>query len=442
MGTSWRSGFALIVGCALASQAQDLKGLPEGGDEPPEGSESTWEITLAQAPLVDSANALAEALNAVRPIRGPDKRPQGFSSIEVDPNARQVLLYWRADADVPVEISNAVTEQRNNGVDVEVKQEAPFSAAQLEAATAALLVAVKESSVKEVFATAGPQAHGAGLVLSVTEVTSAVLELVQTTNASLNAISALGQGNYVELQTVPARLVPLSRWADWPPYWGGSRLDFYTWAPFPPPAGSMVFGDSCSSGFAVGSWFGQYLVTAGHCVDGPLHAVNNQVVIGYAEGLDQEWDTVRIVVSSSEGRIFDGNVGTGEFSKPVVGRSGNFVGTMLCTSGAYSGARCNIRIIRTQQVGLYANGWVVRDMVEAVELGGLNAAGQGDSGGPVFSLSSNPSRIKAHGTIASGVPGTETTCTNIITNRTCYSAIFFTEIDNILDHHGVWLDTQ
>lgn len=406
------------------------EGASRGRSRAPEGSESTWEITLAQAPLLDTANALAETLFAVRPIHPPDKRPAGFSSIEIDADAHQVLLFWRADAEVPPEVSSAVTEQRNSGIDVELKKEAPFSAAELEAATETLLASVKEGSVKEVFATAGPQAHGAGLVLTVTEVTGAVLELVESTNASLSAISALGTGDYVEVQTVSDRLVPLGRWADWPPYWGGSELDFSV--------------GTCSSGFAVGSWLGQYLLTAGHCAPPSFlipFAFNNRVPIGYAEGLDEEWDTARVVVSSSEGRIFDGSVGTGEFSKPVVGRSGNFVGTMLCTSGALSGARCNIRITNTQQVGLYENGWFVKDMVAAVELAGANAAGGGDSGGPVFSLSSDPSKVRAHGTIASGQRSGATACTGVL-NRFCTSSIFFTEIDNVLDHHGVWLDTQ
>lgn len=77
----------------------------------------------------------------------------------------------------------------------------------------------------------------------------------------------------------------------------------------------------------------------------------------------------------NQGRIYDGGVEFGEFTKPVKGTVGSYLNHYLCTSGAYSGARCGIKVVST---AVFINDWMRRrigPLVKTEQVDGLNAAG-------------------------------------------------------------------
>ncbi|BCJ75844.1 hypothetical protein CS0771_53880 [Catellatospora sp. IY07-71] len=123
--------------------------------------------------------------------------------------------------------------------------------------------------------------------------------------------------------------------------------------------------------------------------------------------------------------MFDGGVGTGEFTKGVVGAQRNFWGDFICTCGSWSGARCNIKITGTSHRLRYRfpDGTLhwVNYLVTAQQMAGQNAAGEGDSGGPVFFLDANPSNVRARGLIASANLAYPAKCTGVDDGRRCAS---------------------
>ncbi|KAB2345182.1 chymotrypsin family serine protease [Actinomadura rudentiformis] len=172
-----------------------------------------------------------------------------------------------------------------------------------------------------------------------------------------------------------------SRLEDTAPYWGGARI----WN----PAKKL----NCTSGFGVKNSNGTgFLLTAAHCFTPPerVSRYTSVTTIGYASHENWAHD-ILLVTTHAGGRIYDGGVGSGEFSKSVYGWDWVYSGEYLCASGSVSGVICNY----TQGNGFtysYCDydsdgDWTCRnDLLLAIQMDGLRASQGGDSGGPVFSL--------------------------------------------------------
>jgi hypothetical protein len=167
--------------------------------------------------------------------------------------------------------------------------------------------------------------------------------------------------------------------------------------------------------------------------------------MGTVSGDNNSYDRLYIN-TSSEGRIYDGGVGTGEFSKPVVGASHSFVGDYLCTSGAHSGARCGIQVKTINQTVYFPDfNYYIYQLVRAEQLNHTNAGGNGDSGGPVFSLSADPNKVIAKGTLTGGdLTNTQVSCTGIPTSSTrhCAWRIWYVDVVNSLSAYGASIITD
>ncbi|KFE61990.1 S1 family peptidase [Hyalangium minutum] len=383
----------------------------EPQSSPPRGFSSWAELAAAQEPLTRAADALSELIEA----RG----LSGFSGITLDVPQRLVTLYWKAGQKLPLEVAHLV-EQLTSREGIQIAQaEAAYSKAELRAEAERIFDEALAPGVApgvQVYKVA-PLPGWSGLSVSI----SGPVE-----EASRMAIF----NQKVHLKLEQGRpLAHFSRLDDWAPYFGGARIK-----------NSTV---SCSSGFAVGNLFGQGMLTAGHCAHGNgvtfYTGVGN--VMGSTTAYNKPYDTVRIAVAAS-GDIYDGGVGVGEFTKGVAGASRNYVGNWVCTSGSFSGARCNIMVTN---VGIYWNDittYRYGPMVEAEEQSHEFAAGPGDSGGPVFSLSSTAGMVVAKGTISAGDPGgAPASCTD--SARTdCSYRIVYPDIKDLLSVHDVWIVTQ
>jgi hypothetical protein len=134
--------------------------------------------------------------------------------------------------------------------------------------------------------------------------------------------------------------------------------------------------------------------------------------------------------------------GVGETASGVEGKTTNNVGDPVCTSGAYSGERCDLDIVNTDAMWAvpYSNGTVV--LVHGLQIESpnqTNAGGVGDSGAPVCSYV-DAGLIRARGIISTGDLDTQTLCTGVLTKgnnpnsqpRICTWRIFAPDINTIL----------
>jgi hypothetical protein len=313
----------------------------------------------AQEPLTKAASVLRwEFENA-------PARNAGYANIVLEKNA--VALHWKGE--VSAGMKAAVTRAGRHAA-VRVVP-ARYSQAELRAATAPIFEYMKKhpgGPVRSVGVTDGGDALEVGVVDSDPRVAGADLPEVN----------------------IPVKVVPkqapksTSRLADTPPYWGGARIQ---------TPDSVNPNAYCSTGFGVKNGAGiEYVLTAAHCYTPPDRATvwATGTTMGYASH-EVYWHDILLITTHAGGRIYDGGVGTGEFSKSVYGWDWAYAGEYLCQSGATSGVVCNF----TQGNGFtysYCDydsdgDWTCQDdLLLAVQMDGLQATRGGDSGGPVFGL--------------------------------------------------------
>jgi hypothetical protein len=183
---------------------------------------------------------------------------------------------------------------------------------------------------------------------------------------------------------------------DYPEYWGGGRIQNNDNDAF------------CTAGFAVTAGGANYMLTAGHCgrVGGGWNNGNDANFFGTGAYENPGHDLL-LVSADVGGRIWDGGVGSGEFTKGVTGWDWVFAGEWLCTSGSVTGAQCDDVVSNSFQYAfcdhdVYNNYECYNDLIVAYQNEGLTASRHGDSGGPVFGLSGTD-QVVAMGTITGSV---------------------------------------
>lgn len=163
--------------------------------------------------------------------------------------------------------------------------------------------------------------------------------------------------------------------------------------------------NACSNAFAVtgNNAASNYLLTAAHCGEG-LWTAGDGTIIGNTIPTRDVSRDAELIATPAAGHVYTGGSIQGEApqsSRSVVGASSNRAGDLVCTSGSYSGEICNTLVVRTGETVSFDGFAVVRDLVRAQSQVNQAVAGNGDSGGPVFSLSG--ANAVARGTIT-GIP--------------------------------------
>ncbi|MGW7201748.1 S1 family peptidase [Streptomyces chryseus] len=183
-------------------------------------------------------------------------------------------------------------------------------------------------------------------------------------------------------------------------------------------------------------------VTAAHCFLGPAggavytgNANTGRVYVGRVEEINRTLDSVIIAIdpaSSYAWRMWDGGVRDGtEYTKPVAGTAAPRSGAYVCTSGAWSGVHCDIKITKTGTTLDWGTHVSTRVAI-ADQIHGQIAAGSGDSGGPVFMLTSNFSQVLATGVVIGGDTHRSTSCTYLSTR--CSSRLYFTDFRAVKEY--------
>ncbi|MBF9127703.1 hypothetical protein I0C86_01635 [Plantactinospora sp. S1510] len=365
-GTPTRAAAGPATGTPTRAAAEDK---PEWtSDDPKAGSNSAAEIMAAQAPLVAFASRITEL----------DEKFAALGGLRLRVEKRTVDLWWKGE--VPAEVREEIVRADAEGVRVELG-EAEFSQRELVERTASLPESWREyPGLVEV----GPAVDGSGLLLGVTR------------DADPSGWDFGVPAEVVRTEEFTA----YSRRNDVAPWWGGAEISA-------PVSGA---GGRCSTGFAVARHFlwwetSRGMLTAEHCAPGGgvpfVDPTGEQIGVAEPAPARRLSDSLYIPTRSGA-RIYDGGVGVGEFSKPVAGATANFPGQFVCTSGAGTGVHCDIRTDRINLLVFVSGGSFVSSAVLAHEVNGRAAAGTGDSGGPVFTLTQNFSKTLAAGLIVGG----------------------------------------
>ncbi|MDJ0386391.1 S1 family peptidase [Streptomyces sp. G-G2] len=390
-------GFLAIAGILVTSSSAFASDSAPINPENSVNGISDYEIMDRQAPLVEAQKKIMSAVGS--------EQVSSYAGSWMDAPNNSLSVYWKGEFKGPV--AAAVAEIGRGGVQILVKP-AKFTQKQLFEAA---------QRVNE-----DPQSKAAGVVRVMPLYDGSGLEVgiekseARTLNSPLQSGSDRAK-DVAGVDVKPAsikRVVPYYRENDSGAMFGGGVIRSST--------------ALCSSGFSLvwPSIGKRYLVTAKHCgAVGSSWANGQNIAIGKAEGATNDaQDGLFINVSSSGNAIWDGAGANqdGQFSKRVTKVSPNTPGEMVCTSGAITGAMCGIRV-SGRVVGAY-NVWVGQ------QVNGYVAAGQGDSGGPVFSTG-NGSEAVALGIIHGG-SGNQVCRSPYSGEYLCSSDIEFTDINDVV----------
>ncbi len=142
----------------------------------------------------------------------------------------------------------------------------------------------------------------------------------------------------------------MTREDDTPSFWGGARIAT--------PMGS------CSVAFSAGNIFGKYLLSAGHCFDangvvvatglGTITLGPSAHVDSPATATDVSLDIGVVDLSNGDvdGWVWNRGLANAAAAAPLDGSGASFRGMMICTSGAFSGERCDGQVDFVDQLTL------------------------------------------------------------------------------------------
>lgn len=433
------AGLSLAACAAIGATVPSARATPAAAGTQSPARFSAADIAIRQLPLLQVANKIIQ-------LTGQGDRPgySGYGDVTISIPGRLVTVYWHG----PVPPTMRLSLARLRAIAPIQVRAARYGWQQLETQTHQ--IAARESTLRAdgyTLSSIGPDASATGLDAGVDYARSRALATSHTGTASTPAAEAASaQAAIRRLVPGPAPVTvtsaPLSyatyRNSDSSPWWGGSRIV---------RAGDVV----CSTGFAVyrGSTHG--MLTAGHC--GGVHTswqtgdyYGSGRVMGTETARQPCCDTAVIQVGATEGYIYDrawnSNVGEIVEADPWAA----VVGTSVCSEGATSGVRCNIRITATGQVVNFGSGGSIvtseNETAGTEQSSGQEAAAAGDSGGPMIINSSSPGTVYATGTITSGAGGVS--CTNIdptaaAYGASCFRQVWFEEIIPILNLWNVHL---
>ncbi|MGL4178146.1 MAG: S1 family peptidase [Dermatophilaceae bacterium] len=373
---------------------------------------ASWDDLLAVQEKLSRAAARLEALDGT-----------GYSGIVVSPERNLVALYWNGAMTAR---ERTVLGSMRSSVAVDLVA-APYS-------RRTLLAEVRRVAAQPGVATVAPRPDGTGLRVA-----------MSTAAGRRSAASVL-------TSTVPLILEPestqpraLSRENDRDPFYGGARVSFGG-------------GPECSTGFPVVERLLTYpiahgMLSAGHC--GSVGETVGQPGTGNSLGSvvhdDDIHDSLVIDVQPSRDPrvapyIYEGGVlDQPQYYSPVVGDGPNFVGEYVCTSGAFSGTMCGGRVDAVDvsiDNGPFGGGRSHPDVVAVSQIDGYPLAGDGDSGGPVYSYQhgGSPDAIIARGIVVAGDARSTVPCRGVPTSagRSCSSVVYYTDIRDVVS----WWDAK
>jgi len=210
-------------------------------------------------------------------------------------------------------------------------------------------------------------------------------------------------------------------------------------------AGGQMVGPggvgACSSGFAINYAGARHTTTARHCDATPFHAADNASFVYGTVVAKSAAGQAAVLSSSGAAFTFDGTWSSGTY-RAVAGAVSVSIGNYVCNSGANTGLHCGLRVDHVM-----ANGdgqGIVTDAIGVVQPGSGIAGGEGDSGGPVFTVGQTDNLAYAVGMIQSAGSWVQTPCPSgsVRIPGKCAQGAAVTKIQNILSSLGATLVTS
>lgn len=312
----------------------------------------------AQRPLVEAASRIQNIVDA--------GATDGYAGVVLDED--HVTVWWKGG--VPAAVRDTIAEvQRTTPVKV---APAVHSRAELESAAEGIAAYMRVHPDGPYYGTMIAY-DGSGLTIQADS--TSVGPKATTLPAEITQATA----EVPVTVTVAPRPALAGRLDDTPYFWAGGRMN------------NNDNNSYCTAGWPVLGGDGyRYMLTAGHC-GRPGGSWNNgndtqYFGMGVYEHLSHDLLLVRALTA---GRMFDGGVGSGEFTKRVAGSDHAFPGEWVCSSGSVGGARCWYQVTAVFQHTMcfndvYGNRECYDDLVLARWDGAGPPLYSGDSGGPVF----------------------------------------------------------
>ncbi|GAA2516379.1 hypothetical protein [Pilimelia columellifera] len=379
-----------------------------------------------QAKVVGVADVITEAY---RRLPG----DSGYAGLITDPANSHITLYWHGL--VPDSVTQAT--KNDSDVTVAVVPSAKYSYQRLLKARDEVITNRLTIDGTEVVS-AGPLGDGSGLRVGVkgdeVMVAGAAIQAQISTAAGGVSVTVVSENPEISVagpDTVDSlRRSILDRKSD--PAYGGAR-----WKP--------NNRGGCSEGFTLGEKVNSAMATAAHCIDlnEDAYSWNGQQYGKVSDRYTNRDIAVIRPTMLSGPAFFQPSMFWGDHNRqslrPVSGLSGNHLGMLTCSSGAYSGTICDIKIVATGTTHCYPDKFCAYGLVDVQTINGGPVWGPGDSGGPIST--SNDETLYANGIISgSDKKGFPTYCLGE-QSRNCASYGWYAPLDNWLTESGFVLNT-
>jgi hypothetical protein len=254
---------------------------------------------------------------------------------------------------------------------------------------------------------------------------------------------AAQRGAAVKAQATTVSGVPVHVVANTPAVLTNGRDNDF--APF--DAGGLMGynGTICSSGFSIRLGGVTRTTTARHC-DAPSYTAVDDASSYYGTGLVNSGDGgARVLTGSGAPLALDGPWNSNNYKKTVIGFEDLGIGDWVCTGGGNSGEHCGVQIVNLSVS--WSDGKGTFSAIEGVEETGADIAEiQGDSGGPVISLTgTNGAQVRAagmiQGFIGSGRIGAVCGPVHFAGNNQCSGNVVFSSMRTVANSLGASLLT-
>jgi hypothetical protein len=366
------------------------------------GSELGAFASPVTPPIPSDSSTVAEAMGAFTPaLEQLGENDPAFASVEIDTETRRFTV-WRSD-DV-----TTVGQSRYASLSP-VKYPLDFKRSPLSAIQSKRIWAIMKRNASKW------REAGLSLQRASQDEPSQPMTIMYTTAEGRETHAALAtlQTAFANFPNNSVRFeygaeVAASRGSDTSPFFGGAAIYF-------PFANGTTIANTCSDGFSAKNSAGYYVLTAWHCfkpIDPRAWATNNYkavsgTLIGTINTSDGPLDAayIRLATPSvAAAVIHSGGPGDEAQIKRVVGTHDPKSGELACTSGVVMKAVCNLKFgsptlyyVQNIYTGVYSE-------VTGISLYSKVAAtailSNGDSGGPVFSLTNGNTQVIALGLIS------------------------------------------
>ncbi len=346
---------------------------------------------------------------------------RGYVAPEQDAANLVATLRWKdvGDADKAV----VTAEAARRGIAVAFKA-TPYSSSELTTMAQRLMQPGRFGNDFEVTRLIGVPGDTVIPQVIVRSLTTQAIGAAKTQRDS-TVVQAAGGTVTVEDEQYPAVALS-SRGADTSPYNAGGMIRYNTASP-------------CSTGFALYYGGANRATTARHCDGGNYRTWDTGLTYGFSLATSSDGGA-KVLSGSGMQLMFTGSP-TSTVYRSVYSYSDPGLGTWVCTSGANTGEHCNLLV---NQMSVFWNDGYGPDFstIGAQEHGGGVAAGQADSGGPVFFNidGTGTGRLGAAGMIQWGSQSVPCGTTRVAT--TCYNWVYFSSIRTIARNLGAKLVTS